>query len=171
MAVLVEAISIIIKLQSIEEHGGFTRFEKLLNSSTFCSDGFLARIGFMDPRDIEKSCSALDKEGLLHQVNNTAHDFVVVDQQTGCTTPCDWVQVGRVDPGFGSIVCCKHVSDDSTQVFTPDAWTYSGSLSESFGFVPEGTEQTGLKFLRQENGLDVYLNELTGKEVYVGRRS
>ena len=107
MAVLVEAISVIIKLQSIEEHGGFTRFEKLLNSRTFCSDGFLARIGFMDPRDVEKSCRALDKEGLIHQANNTAHDFVVIDQQSGCTTPCDWVQVGRVDPGFGSIVCCS----------------------------------------------------------------
>jgi len=26
-----------------------------------------------------------------------------------------------------------------------------------------------MKFLRHENGLDVYLNQLTGKEVYMGR--
>lgn len=171
MAVLIEAISVITKLQSIEEHGGFRQFKRLLNTKTFCSDGYLARIGFMDPMDVEKYCNELKKEGLLHQVKNTAHDFVIVDQQHGCTTPCDWVRVGKVDPGFGIVTCCKHFSDESTQVFTPEGWVYSGSLSESFGFATQGSEQAGFRFLRHENGLDVYLSELTGDEVYVGRRS
>ena len=171
MAVLVEAISVIIKIQSIEQHGGLPKFEELLKKreGTLCMDGLLARVGFMVPEDVEKYCRLLEEKGLLHQVDNKAHDFVVVDQQIGCTTPCDWLEVGEVDPGYGSIVCCRLVSDENLQVFTPDGWTFPGSLSDTFGFVPTGTDQKGLRFLRHDNGTDVYMNEVTGEEVYVGR--
>ena len=36
-------------------------------------------------------------------------------------------------------------------------------------FVPTGAMKTTLRFLRHENGLDVYHDVLTGKELYVGR--
>ena len=51
----------------------------------------------------------------------------------------------------------------------PDGWVYEGSLSQTFGFVPTENADKSLKFLRHENGLDVYYSELTGKEVFVGR--
>ena len=52
---------------------------------------------------------------------------------------------------------------------TPDEWTFERSLSRSFGYAPEAHRDKSLRFLRHENGLDVYLNALTGTEVYVGR--
>jgi hypothetical protein len=55
------------------------------------------------------------------------------------------------------------------QLFCPEGWKYEGSLSNHFGFVPTGGEQKSLRFLRREEGMDVYVNALTGKEVYVGR--
>jgi hypothetical protein len=43
------------------------------------------------------------------------------------------------------------------------------SLNRTFGFVPNGELEKSLEFLRHENGSDVFLNKLTGKEVYTGR--
>ena len=51
---------------------------------------------------------------------------------------------------------------------TPDGWTYDDSLSANFKFVENG-ESEKLKFLRHEDGTDVYLDLSRGKEVYVGR--
>jgi hypothetical protein len=42
-------------------------------------------------------------------------------------------------------------------------------LSQTFGFVPSGEEAKSLHFLRHENGLDVYMNRVTGKEVFVAK--
>jgi len=52
---------------------------------------------------------------------------------------------------------------------TPDGWTYNESLSASSKFVKNEEMENKLKFLRNENGTDVYLDRSTGKEVYVGR--
>jgi tetratricopeptide (TPR) repeat protein len=52
---------------------------------------------------------------------------------------------------------------------TPAGWSFERSLSNSHKFVP--TEKVGEshKFLRTEDGVDVYLDLETGKEAYVGR--
>ena len=55
------------------------------------------------------------------------------------------------------------------EVVTPPDWKYEESLCSSFGFIPTEHADKGMKFLRHDNGLDVYLNSLTGEEVYVGR--
>ena len=55
------------------------------------------------------------------------------------------------------------------EVVAPPGWEFTGLLSSTYGFVPSEHAEKGMKFLRHENGLDVYLNPITGKEVYVGR--
>ena len=55
------------------------------------------------------------------------------------------------------------------QVVTPPTWKFDGSLSHSYGFAPTEHVDKSLKYLRHENGLDVYLNTVTGQEVYIGR--
>ncbi|MDA9680046.1 hypothetical protein N9U06_01140 [Gammaproteobacteria bacterium] len=171
MAVLVEAISVVIQLTSIEKYIGLDNFDKFENNNTLCTDGFLARLGFMKPEDVEAYTKRLEEAGLCHQLNKSACDFVVIDQQSGCTTRCDWLKVGKVDPGFGVITCCRHLDDGSMQVFTPEGWEYPGSMSETFGFSPSEANKKGLRFLRHENGIDVYFSDLSGKEVFVGRTS
>jgi hypothetical protein len=52
---------------------------------------------------------------------------------------------------------------------TPDWWKYEGSLSHTFAFAPAELVDKSLKFLRHENGVDVYLNKLTDEEVYSSR--
>jgi hypothetical protein len=97
-------------------------------------------------------------------------EIVVADQMRGFTVPCDWADFGRVELSGGQLVSVAQLKGTTCrQVFCPEGWKYEGSLSQQFGFVPAGQESKSLRFLRHENGLDVYLNVATGKEVYVGR--
>ena len=99
---------------------------------------------------------------------------MVVDQMRGPLVSCDWIEFGHLnldnDPAK-RVAACRKSGSFLKQIVTPEAWTFGSSLSSSFGFVPSGKEGKSLKFLRREQGLNVYLNELTGQEVFVGARS
>jgi len=101
--------------------------------------------------------------------NGSCKDIVVADQQRGVAMPCDWVQCGSVSIEGNDIKACQAVNDDSFQLMTPDAWQFEGSLSQTYAFAPTEHVDKSLKFLRHEDGIDVYLSTLTGKESYVGR--
>ncbi len=172
MAVLVEATSVIIRVQAIHDRypGGWQSFVQELMNQTFCSDNELARIGFMNPDDCKTSVGSLDRHGIIFLKDGRSQDLVVADQLRGFTVACDWADFGRVGIRPGQTVSAVQLRDTANrQVFCPDDWKYEGSLSQQFGFVPTGTEHKSLRFLRHEQGLDVYLNLVTGKEVYVGR--
>ncbi len=53
MAVLVEALSIVVKLSSIElkYEGGWEAFKDAVPNTTLCWDDELTRVGFMVPSD------------------------------------------------------------------------------------------------------------------------
>ncbi len=94
---------------------------------------------------------------------------MVVDQQRGLAAPCDWAEFGHVDKDNNSIAACRAVDGLNSPLLMPDGWVYEVSLSQTFGFAPTEHIDKSLKFLRHEDGLDVYYNALTGKEVFVGR--
>lgn len=142
-------------------------------NQTLCADDHLVRVGFMQSADVEAFVNTLGAHGIHYLSDDTVVDLVVVDQQRGPMVPCEWLQFGRVTIGEGvgeSVAGCRFVGDTATVLATPDDWVFEGSLSQRFGFAPSGDPQ-GLKFLRHEDGLDVYLSELTGDEVFVGRTS
>jgi len=172
MAVLVEAISAIVRVQAIDERygGGWASFVARAPNKTLCSDNEIARIGFMNPDDCKAFVDHLDNIGIVFLRDGQAQDVVVADQLRGFTAPCEWADFGRIELNHGQMVSAAQLQGTgSPQVFCPEGWTYEGSLSQQFGFVPSGGEQKSLRFIRHEHDLDVYLNTLTGKEVYVGR--
>ena len=176
MAVLVEAISVVIRRRVIDERypGGWDRFVDSAPNDSLCADAHLARLGFMQASDVEAFVVGLSAHGIHYQQNGVAQDLVVVDQQRGPLAKCDWIEFGRVSLTAGKnqqIGACRLVGDDGHVVATPDDWRFEGSLSQTFGFAPSGEAAKGLRFLRHEDGNDVYFSELTGKEVYVGRTS
>jgi hypothetical protein len=112
----------------------------------------------------------LESVGVIHLKDGNSQDIVVADQMKGPATPCDWAEFGRVDMAPGQTVSAIQLKGAaSKKIFCPDGWTYEQSLSGNFGFAPEWAQDKSLKFLRHENGLDIYLNVLTGKEVLIGR--
>lgn len=174
MAVLIEAISVVIRRSSIEDNfpGGWEGFVADVPNQTLCADDKLARVGFMTPIDVGSYVRHLESFGLQYLSDGTAKDIVVVDQQRGFEAPCDWAEFGHVDLHGDSeqrVAACRAKGCDLDTIICPDGWQFEGSLSHTFGFVPSEHTEKSLKFLRHENGLDVYLNKLTGKEVYMGR--
>lgn len=173
MAVLVEAISVVVRADAIHRRfrGGWDGFRDSVPNKTLCADYELARVGFMTPADVEAYVKELEQNGLKYQRWGKAKDIVVIDQIRGPAVPCGWIEFGHInlngDPKK-RIGACRLKGSQIEQIIMPDGWDFETSLSCTYGFVPNGVDG-GLKFLRHENGLDVYLNELTGKEVYVGR--
>jgi len=174
VAILVEAISVVVKRSVIDSKfpGGWEALVESCPNQTLCADSHLARVGFMSPDDVESYVKQLEKQGVVYLQDNQAIDMVVVDQQSGPTANCKWLLFGHVnldrDPAK-RVAGGQMVDTEQEPLLTPDGWEYEESLSQTFSFAPTGQLDKSLKFLRHEGGLDVYLNKLTGKEVYLGR--
>jgi len=173
VAVLVEGISVIVQVSAIHEQfpEGWPSFRDAVPNSTLCSDNEIARVGFMTPDDTKEFVERLEKSGLLYLVGGCARDIVVADQQRGFGSPCDWAEFGRIylDGNQRQQVAACRMIGSTQQLFLPDGWTYDDSLSSGFLFVPDGWVPEFMDFLRHENGLEVYRDLRTGKEVHVGR--
>lgn len=173
MAVLVEAFSVIVRRPAIAERfkGGWRAFQRAIPNATGCYDDDLARVGFMAPADVEAFVSLLEAGGLIFQRNGQAVDLAVVDQLRGTTVPAPWLEFGQVELFEAGIrVCaCWPAGQKLDGLALPVGWKFKGSLSDRPGFAAQGTDGDRLKFLRHEEGLDVYLDLVTGKEVYSGR--
>jgi hypothetical protein len=174
MAVLIEAISVVVKRASIEARypGGWEAFVKNAPNRTLCADTALVRLGFMTPADVEAFVKSLVAHGLRYLVSGKARDLVVVDQQRGFLANCDWTEFGHVKLDGNekrSVAACRSKSAWEDPLVMPAGWTHEGSLSQKHDFVPMGQVDKKLKFLRSEAGMDIYLELATGKEVYVSR--
>jgi hypothetical protein len=181
MAVLVEAISVVVRRDSIDRtfDGGWKAFVSCVLSATLCTDSQLARVGFMDPKAVGKFVEDLQAGGLVFLKSGRCVDIVVIDQQRGPTTPCEWIEFARIPFGKsgGRVAVCwlfegprlaagVHFPGERIDLATPNGWTFEGSISERFSFVPTEDVAARLKYLRTENGLDVFLDTSTGGEVF-----
>jgi hypothetical protein len=155
MAVLVEGISVVTRRDAIEKKmpGGWAQFRSLVPNSTFCFDDELARVGFLDPGAVSDFIDRLESEGLTFVAGGQPVDFAVLDQQTGLTAPCDWIEFMRVkwrgDPDEDHRVgACWlwdkprrgpgiHMPSPEMSIATPVGWKFEGSLSHKFTFTPD----------------------------------
>ena len=184
MAVLVEAISVVVRRNSIDHSfdGGWTGFVSRVPNATLCTDSQLARVGFMDPKAVGKFVEGLQAAGLVFLESGKCTDIAVVDQQRGPTMPCEWLEFARIPFGKsgGEVAACwlfegprlaagVHFPGKSIDLATPNGWTFQGSISERFSFVPNEVVGERLRHLRTENGLDVFLDKSTGREVFKPR--
>ncbi len=171
MAVLIEAISVIFRKERIEENfpGGWTGFLDEAPNRTLFSDCEIGCIGFMHPDDVHKYVFYLESFGLDFDIGGQTKDIAVADQIRGFTIPSPWLSFGELDKDGNAVKASWLASGEPGFVFTRRGWQYEGSLSQKSGFVASEDVDDKVRFLRNENGLDVYLNLETGKEVYLGR--
>ncbi len=186
MAVLVEALSAVARRDAIDERyeGGWDGFVSDVPNGTLCTDEVIVRVGFMHPADAEPYAVLLQRRGLRFLMNGTAIDFATLDQQRGIVSPCDWLEFARIpmDDSGGSIAVCWFFDeprtagpglymkcDPSMPVATPPDWEFEGSLSQQFKYTPPDEMEKKLRFLRHEDGHDIFLDLDTGEERYVGR--
>jgi hypothetical protein len=150
MAVLCEAISVIVRRDSINEffNGGWEGFLKAIPNSTMCTDGELVRVGFMDPKYVEQFVTEIVDGGLqfkplmdssdeLREID----DIAVIDQMNGLTGECSWVELARLPIGEEKIevlMCWLyegqriasgiHMKGPSMDLYTPDGWTPQNAI-------------------------------------------
>ena len=154
MAVLVEGISVLIRLDSVQEKmdGGDARLKLLIPNATFCSDGELARVGFMDPAAVGLFIDELKECGLTFIEDRKAIDIVVCDQQSGPTTDCDWLEFGHLPIDGGKVGAGwlfegermghgLHFKGLEISFAAPNGWKFKGSMSDKFHFVPNDTSK------------------------------
>ncbi|MDD3536506.1 MAG: hypothetical protein PHC50_10225 [Candidatus Cloacimonetes bacterium] len=173
MAVLVEAISVIVKAESIvnKYHGSWEQFQNDVPNHTLCADGELVRIGFMSPHDAQCYVDFLESKGLIFQNRGTCMDIAIVDQQGGFTIPCDWAEFGRVfidRVQTQKVSACRIKGSKQRIVSYPDGWEYESSLSKDHLFVQSENMQKELEFIRKEGNVSVYRHLPTGKIIYSG---
>lgn len=184
MAVLVEAISVVVRRAAIDARyaGGWRKFANTVPNNTLCTDGYLVRVGFMSPSDVDDFIQELELSGLTFVRNEQPADFTVVDQLTGPTIPTAWLEFARLKLGASTeeVAACwqfegaragagVHMPSAKMALATPDGWRYEDSLSANFKFVGNDDMSKKLKFLRHADGVDVYLDVSSGKEVLTGR--
>ena len=170
MAVLIEAHSVIVRVDSILARypGEWAGSVGDCPNGTHCMDGYVARVGFMHTDDVGAIVARLLTRGLRYFEDGRAHDVVVVDQQCGPMVRCDWLEVGRATKGKCRVTACR-LKGTETELEIPEGWDYEGSFSQTFIFTPLGAMDKAMTFLRHEGGADVYLSRLTGDEVYMAR--
>lgn len=171
MAVLIEAVSVIFRKGIIEENfpGGWRAFLAEAPNRTLFSDGDIGCIGFMDPDDVRRYVFYLESFGLDFDIGGQTKDIAVVDQIRGFTIPSRWLDFGEIDKDGNAVKACWLASSEPGFIFARRGWQYEGSLSQRSGFVSTEEVDKKVRFLRNENGLDVYLELETGKELYLGR--
>jgi hypothetical protein len=158
MAVLVEGISVVVRRDSIDRKilGGWDHFCFLAPNSTLCFDEDLARVGFLSPQGVSEFIEQLESVGLTFIGDDQPVDLVVLDQQTGPTAPCDWIEFMRArwrgdseeDNRVGACWLWDkprrgvgiHLPSLGMSLATPVGWKFEGSLSHMFTFTEDGPE-------------------------------
>lgn len=189
MAVIAEAISVIIKDSSIKTHliGGIDAFRRSIPNSTYCSDNEIHRVGFMAPDDTKKYVSLLEKNGLTFLQNGGFQDIAVVDMLIGPTMGCSWLGFVRSKLFEGSIEFKNADKDFSVtwllpkigvygipldadrefKISVPEGWTPDKAIYGD-NFIPLEKLKSRLIELGNEDGLIKFLDANGGKLVYHG---
>lgn len=124
MAILVEALSVVIKDISLNKKSGrFENFIYNLPNKTWHSDGKIHCVSFMDPSSVRQYCDYLVNTLKLkwYDQNNRAIDFVVVDMLTGSTTDCEWLNFKR-EKIFADYVQFKMKNEDFSIVWLVNSY-------------------------------------------------
>jgi len=93
--------------------------------------------------------------------------------------PCEWIEFARIPFGKsgGKVAACWlsegprlaagiRFPAKSIEFATPSGWKFEGSISDRFSIVPNEDVGERLKYLRTDDGLDVFLDTSTGREVF-----
>ena len=136
MAVLVEALCVIIRRSTIEEKypGGWDKFQADHRDLSFCADDKIARLSFTAPLNMRIQIRELEKLGFAYMNEGRSAEIAVVDQSRGFMAPCDWLEYGHATLGDGRIkvAACRLIGCQTKDIALPHGWNYDRSLSKIY---------------------------------------
>lgn len=178
MAVLIEAWSVLVRRDAIDArfNGGWSNFLRLVPNRTLCMDTNLARVAFISWEDAESYIRFLASHGLVPANDEHWLDMVALNHIDGIEHPVPWLKTATTTLKPNQTVLVGWLSErQSSDSFTyfptdfsaPEGWTYEDSLMANGQLIyPDNSDRYTL--VRQENGVKVYLDRDSGKEIFVG---
>lgn len=120
MSVVCDSTSVIVRCDVVEAKypHGIGGFESDAPNGTYCSDGSIARIGFMTPGNADAFIERLTELGFTFLDGGEFVDIAVVDEHAGLERPCWWLQTAQI-PGI-RIACLA--GQPVGQVMAPLGW-------------------------------------------------
>jgi hypothetical protein len=120
MAVLIEAYSVICRLETLQLRyvGGLSAYEASIPNQTYCKDAYLCRIGFAHSADIKQWVHMCTQSGL-----EISTDIAIADQVEGLWTQCSWLTIETDENGTmwaGLVGATNH------QYSVPSGWKPGG---------------------------------------------
>ena len=160
MSILVEAITVVFLNATADRHiqGGVNSVQTNAPNSTFRTDGLISAISFMGPESTGNFVDTLLTVGMEFVEDGVAQDIVVLDQHRGPTAHCDWIGFNQNADGNSIAWLVGHPQGDMA--------VYDNWLPHNDLMFRDGQVEETMKFLREEDGLDVYLDLETGQECF-----
>jgi len=174
MAVLIEAISVVIRLETIADKypGGVEQYIEDCPNHTLCLDDDLVRVGFMTGHDLFDFIGSLERLGFKHMDDyDDFAEIAVVDQHDGIVRPCDWLEFLNlvIFDGDLRISICRIKGSAIDSIAFPAGWNYENSLSKKTIALNSAEFDGRMTFLRREGNVYFYLDKVTGMETFVTR--
>ena len=176
MTILIEAINVVIKLESLNKIFGdnYDEFYGLIPNQSSYQDKKLLRVGFMVEDDLHNFISSLEKKGLkLFDKNGSFDDFAYVYQAHDLTNKCDWLEIFNIEVEDKILEVCAFkdssgkifLEEDKNSFVCSEGWT----LDEAIQFHKNGPG----KYLRTEisgdGAIDIYIDK-NGQIQNIGRK-
>ena len=173
MAVLIEAITVVVRKETINEKypGGLAQYIQDCPNRTLCMDKDIVRVGFMTSEDAKEFVNNLEDLGFTLFTDGHFDEIALVDQFEGFALPCDWLEFTNSAGGknIRRISACKIKGAPVDCVSLPAGWDYETSLSKRTSVFNPNDIDNNMIFLRHEDGVDFYLDAITGEESWVRR--
>lgn len=167
MAVLIEAISVIVPLATLERAypGGVRGYAADCPNATFVLDHYVTRVAFMTPADVGQFVERLKSAGLTFEQGGECVDVAVVDERHGPTVQCSWLAFDRTPEGHAR---CWLAGADPGDLAVPASWL--PERAEQLRYVPLNEIDERVEHIASDaSGLETYRLRETGETVYLGR--
>lgn len=136
MAVLVEALCVVVRRSTIDEKypGGWEKFAADHGTLPLCADEKIVRLGFTSPMEMRILIREMEKLGFEYMKEGKSAEIAIVDQSRGFMAPCDWLEYGHVTIGDGrtKVAACRLAGCQAKSIVLPLGWAYKQSLSERY---------------------------------------
>ena len=177
MTILIEAISIVLRCDSLERLSPeiLDQFYSSIPNQTYCSDGRLARVAFLDNQDANGFILFLETLGLVHLQDEESVDFTIALQGHKDSSRCGWLERFEIESQGTMVDVAAYVDaqgniyleKESGGFIAPDSW----SLDQEIIRYGSRNELTYVKSkCLNERGIIDHYRALDGRIVYVGRQ-
>ncbi len=171
MAVVVESFCVVLRCDAINRKsvGGLAGFAQRVPTRTFCTDGRVCRVAFMDSDDARVWASKLDGEGLQPPGPGQTDDATIYDDRNGDWFTSSWLTGGVAPWPTGD--------DDAVDV--PAVWLAGrepGALEAPPDYAPDRVQWMSTadflathELVETKDGIETWRHLQTGDLRYVGR--